>query len=445
MVPKTGPDSYQVLPHTETNIVSINCKQFQQSNGSFTNCPGRGSSGRMMDSISSASTASGLARNHSKVDKSGFTYVGRSYGVGSSVGLDLLLSDVGEILRYNYSEKGYLTEANCIYNSTSAWGHSGILTGEDCCLGIPNVWSAQGQRPNEDSSTENHYAQTALGRTTGGVVSLSAGSEGTTRSGRPPFYVSFAAGSNYAILDKVQCELTFTPAMFDVAVSANNRTIHVSPSFVRNDSSEIEDPVPSGELREWALKALQTLTMVQTTMYVSTIGEAFGNNIRTKLGRPDISLRTGPDQAALSAIQESIEAAMDDILSYLSGASLASGDAAETSGNLQHEVMRVGSPRYLATLFAINLALLVATCAVTLTTKGFRDSPVFDFSDFGAIVAAVRMSEADKSEGGKVGSRGLPVWDGNPSDLKLRKTMLQIDSIGEQNSPPSVTLPLHTS
>lgn len=438
MVPMTGPDSYQILPHSETNVVSVGCQHFQQTNGTFTTCPGTLSSGRLMDSLSSASTISGQARNHSKVDKSGFTYFGRSYGVGASVGLDLLSSNVENILRYNYSETGYLTATKCTYNRTSAWGHSGLVTDQNCCLGVPNVWSANGQRPNEPPTTNNYYSQTAFGRTPADVVSFSAGSEGTTRSGKPPFYLSVAAGTNYAMLDKVQCELTFTPTVFNVTVSVRNRTIQVFPDPIQNDSSEIEDPNPSGELREWSLKALQTLTMVQTTMYVSTVGEALGNNIRTKLGRPSIKLEAGPDQAALPAMQESIEAGMDDILSYISGASLANGSAANISVNLQHEVVRVGTPRYLATLFIVNLALLVAVCVMTFWTKGFCDSPVFDFSDFGAMTAATRLGEA----GEKAHDRGqnVPNWDGDPSDRLLRDTKLQIDSAGAQFSSPTVVL-----
>jgi hypothetical protein len=441
IVPKTGLDSYQVLPHTDTNIVSINCTAFQQTNGTFTTCPGIHSVGRIMDTMSSASTIGGQARNHSKVDKSGFAYVGRSYGVGASVGLELLSDGADDTLRYNYTESGYLTTAKCIYNSTSAWGYGDMVTSEDCCLGVPNVWGARGQRPNEDTSNNNYYSQTAFGNTTAAIVSLSAGSQGSTRSGKPPFYVSIAAGTNYAILDKVQCELLFTPATFNVAVSVKNRTVQVSPYLVRNDSFEIDDPEPSGELREWSLKALQTLTMVQTTMYVSTIGEALGNNIRTKLDHPLIDLGAGQDETALPAIQESIEAAMDDILSYLSGASLASGDATTASGTLQQQVVRVGTPRYLATLFIFNLALLLAACIMTFMTKGFCDSPVFDFSDFGAITAATRLSESDdRGERRHYEGRSLSEWDGDPTDRLLRDTKVQIDNVGVQHSSPSVTL-----
>jgi hypothetical protein len=90
-----------------------------------------------MDTMSSASTVGDQARNHSKIDKSGFAYVGRSYGVGASVGLELLSDGAENTLRYNYSEPGYLTTAKCIYNSTSAWEYGDMVTSEDCCLGVP--------------------------------------------------------------------------------------------------------------------------------------------------------------------------------------------------------------------------------------------------------------------------------------------------------------------
>jgi hypothetical protein len=137
IVPRTGPDPYQVLPHTDTNIVSINCTAFEQTNGTFTTCPGIHSVGRIMDTMSSASTIGDQARNHSKINKSGFAYVRRSYGVGASVGLQLLSNGAENTLRYNYSEPGYLTTAKCIYNSTSAWEYGDVVMSEDCCLGVP--------------------------------------------------------------------------------------------------------------------------------------------------------------------------------------------------------------------------------------------------------------------------------------------------------------------
>jgi hypothetical protein len=154
-----------------------------------------------------------------------------------------------------------------------------------------------------------------------------------------------------------------------------------------------------------------------------------------------VEVQAGQDGTALPAIQESIQAAMDDILSYLSGASLVSGDATEVPGTLEHKVVRVGTPRYLATLFILNIALLLAACIMKFMTKGFCDTPLFNFSDLGAITAATRLSESeDRGERTHYGGQSLPGWDGDLKDRLLRDTKLQIDNVGAQHSSPSVTL-----
>lgn len=60
-------------------------------------------------------------------------------------------------------------------------------------------------------------------------------------------------------------------------VSVESRTIDVSESTTQKS---IDDPEPRGELREWTLKSLQDLSMVQTTLYTSVVGDAFSSNIR---------------------------------------------------------------------------------------------------------------------------------------------------------------------
>jgi hypothetical protein len=87
--------------------------------------------------------------------------------------------------------------------------------------------------------------------------------------------------TNIKLLIQVQCEVNFIPTMFNVSVSIASRTVIVSEI---TKQKSIDDPEPRGELREWALKSLQDLTMVQTTLYTSVVGDAFRSNIQNSLG-----------------------------------------------------------------------------------------------------------------------------------------------------------------
>ena len=79
---KAGQGSYPFLQAYDPKAaISDYCWRSTQLNGTFSNCPSREKSGLIIQSLSTASTAAGEARNHSKLDNSGYSYVDRSYGV----------------------------------------------------------------------------------------------------------------------------------------------------------------------------------------------------------------------------------------------------------------------------------------------------------------------------------------------------------------------------
>lgn len=105
------------------------CWQTTQANGTFTSCPGKYQSGALLASASSATTVDGSPRNHSKIsDTTAYQYTGRSYGVGSIVGLSVDVPEISTLYGYNYTELGYLTTVGCAYNNFSLW----LLALEDC-------------------------------------------------------------------------------------------------------------------------------------------------------------------------------------------------------------------------------------------------------------------------------------------------------------------------
>lgn len=249
--------------------IYVNCTRVTQTNGTFTNCPGRELAGAVIDAINTAGNVEGAPRNHSKPDNSGYTYIGRSYGVGARVGL-MEEPELGNIEGFEYSEVGYRTECTCIYNDSAAWDLESRFTDNDG--GTPNLFLINGDRPNdppgEGGALGNGYVVPSFGMDPDTSVAVTAGSCCGTKVGDPPFYVSLFGGSFYNFLDKVQCEISFTPTKFDIAVSVDNRTISVSP---QQPNSTVEDPEPRGALKEWTLRGLQSLTMVQTTLYMSTV------------------------------------------------------------------------------------------------------------------------------------------------------------------------------
>ena len=106
------------------NLVN-NCQQVQDRRGFVPSCPVPALQPLLLLSARTATTMDDSPRLHAKFDNSDWTFIGRSYGVGSSVALAFpQLSNnatVNGTEKYHYLENGYLSNVTCIKNSTSAF------------------------------------------------------------------------------------------------------------------------------------------------------------------------------------------------------------------------------------------------------------------------------------------------------------------------------------
>jgi hypothetical protein len=80
--------------------------------GDFSFFPVYPYGGRILDTAASATANSPAAnQSHAKYDNTRYSYSGRSYGAGSSVGLRGEVIGIDNLVRYNYSERGYKADA----------------------------------------------------------------------------------------------------------------------------------------------------------------------------------------------------------------------------------------------------------------------------------------------------------------------------------------------
>ncbi|KAL6897702.1 hypothetical protein GGI43DRAFT_100112 [Trichoderma evansii] len=97
----------------------------QNLKGRFSYSVGNQLLGNLLASASSATTIDGSPRIHEKLDESKFTYIDRSYGIGSSIGrVDEKTLDNNLALRYAFQETGYKADVNCSYNASSEFSLS---------------------------------------------------------------------------------------------------------------------------------------------------------------------------------------------------------------------------------------------------------------------------------------------------------------------------------
>jgi hypothetical protein len=263
--------------------------------------------------ILNTATDIGYNQTHVKHDRSRFSYSGRSYGVGSSVGLAGVVLKETNLQYYNYSEVGYDAQVQCIVNSTSAWQI--FLEDRLNIPGIPNAYVALGSLPNSDYVEGENITSVRYGSLSYGndftmpwkpdptqfswdpegypVLGFSSNTEivaiaGLSRNQRNIFGISaFSQGgssqvvaSKYAFLNNTQCEVNFTLTLFDIRVDSIGRTINVTKNSSLGPEDELKfDPSTAtygsglGMLAQRAMRQVMTLAMINLSVYTSVIGD----------------------------------------------------------------------------------------------------------------------------------------------------------------------------
>ena len=188
------------------------------ANGIFAYNVGLTFEGDLLSSAATGTIVDGNPRQHWKLDNTGFTYSGRSYGVGSSVGRmndDTLTLNSDVAISYTYQEIGYRAEVNCIHNDTSEF----ILAPYDDIK-----WAAVGFMPNSNGNREESMY---IGRGTSSIVAIGV----TFVLVNGTQYLAIASGANYASLNMTQCSINYIPTIFDVSIGLQSRNITVTPAM----------------------------------------------------------------------------------------------------------------------------------------------------------------------------------------------------------------------
>lgn len=403
----SGPGSYSFLQHREVDPIDNGCWSSVQVNGTFSNCPGLFLSPKLLEAATTSSNASNATLHvHLKPDNSEYRYVGRSFGVGSAVGLSHI-SSPRQTVSYHWKELGFMTSFSCAYNQTSAWRLTHNVTNADASAGIPYIYYALGRLPNANySEMRDFYAQTSLSSDPDSIVALA-----TRMNPRSPVdesvsssaIVAIAAGAMYSRLNNIQCTISFKPQRFNIEVSTIDRVIKVTsdPSSDQMSLAKL-NPEPRGQLEKEAITSLRSISLVQTTLYVSTLGDAFQRSITalanrtTPLSQNDSEV---PDALVLRAVQDSFEAVMDDILGLLQATALTqSGSWEVKSIGVKHGVVKIGTKGFVLATATVHFVMFPIMTVIILTTKLFKSSIKFDFADIGSLAVAVHNSGLQDDE-----------------------------------------------
>ncbi|KAF8188896.1 hypothetical protein K438DRAFT_1972079 [Mycena galopus ATCC 62051] len=320
-VPVFGPDpNNEFWNHTNTGkLTDFEWPVTRNSKGVFSYTPAALLQGVILNAAVTATSGSGPhMHTHPKNDNSRLTYVGRSFGVGSSAGLEdgyfnvlsqvngSALNTVSSVLGYSYQELGYSTNVQCIRNTSSGWDITPYSIAADGTF--PNDYLAVGPLPNSQFNASTmtfspeYYATLGL-RNDSQIVAL----VGLSHAPSNIFAIATGNGS-YDVLDKVQCEVHFTPFTFDVFVNMTSLAITVIPlvnSTIDMDPTSSQFGAQLGVIPQIIMRQVTFLSMMNTNLYTSVLGTVFMSSIANVAAARNTS--TNDTATIMEAISTSLE------------------------------------------------------------------------------------------------------------------------------------------
>ncbi|KAL6364578.1 hypothetical protein LRP88_01981 [Fusarium phalaenopsidis] len=392
--------------------------------GTFSYVAWKTRTGLLLNAVSQASSRDSSTPQHQKLDATGFTYHGRSYGVGAAVGLvqPQLINDIsGTIQNYSFYEHGYKCEVSCQYNKSSqlSWIKSDLVTTPGGIYAPQGFW-VNGDLPN---GVWNGFPTWAV-LTEDFATALAA------VNSQSRYMYGFLAGKAYMALNQTQCEAKFSPTRFKVDVDVSAKNISVVPAGKGLDID------PSRALVNISFQGVGYLSQTLTTLYTSVLGDSFLRNIDNVRARNNRTETV--DQDVLNAVEEGLEVLIDNFLGSSGAAQVALlQETKSTQGFVVLEAYRIGNfpiaTTTLSLVAIIGLAALGKFKTLGLWRK-ISSQPDTDFLDFKTAIVSVAKG---------AGSTLDPVkdWNGNSDDTTVGR--LEVKATESTSALELIEDPMH--
>lgn len=374
----------------------------QNTHGRFSYSVALDFLGSLLASASSATPIEPGLRQQRKIDNSRYTYMGRSYGMGSTAGLvDDNIEGNRHARLYAYQEDGYRADVDCIYNETS-----------DFRLEESKqhwVYTARGMLPDSDDTEE--YSS-YVGHDGTSVVAIGVGHfKNASDPELPPRrYLAFATGESYAFLNKVQCSVDFHPTKFNVTVNIEGRNITVNPA----DILGVGDIDPTRRLKGTLLRQFELIANDETNLYVSMVGSAFNASItdlKTSIAAGNSPQKSNESDIVLEGVRNSITAMADDMLGAYAAAQVMIGNFSQTTpATIRVSAIAIGEFKYAISVFILNVVVIGLFIAEVIRTSWWSGMPEFDMTDLRYVAVAAStggMGLGNLASGKKIEEAGL--------------------------------------
>ncbi|KAK4449598.1 hypothetical protein QBC34DRAFT_404443 [Podospora aff. communis PSN243] len=359
-----------------------------------TNCPVP----TLNDNLLRAAVAAVSMKPNSSIatDSSGYSSIGRSYGVGHGVGITpgLTQPELESKLTstFSFHEPGYETTVTCIKNTSSALGFHHHVPGDD--VSIPNIWALAGNLPNTISASSEFYPITTWRSPNFENLTAWAAVHNpyTTTS-----FLSIAAGpQKYSLFNQTQCQFTFTPRLFLITANTTSRTIHRLPLPNHPPPQSLPQSLPASVIR-----TLNLLSRMKSSLYVSELGETLHSALKSYAAFNAIP--TDDHASAVLPMASLFFTSMaDQILGAYANAQIFIAKDTQPLEIVSSscKAVKLGSSFYTFIVLGFNLAVVLLVGVGLVLTKLWRDLPSWDSRSVWDLVTA---SMAARGGGGDEG------------------------------------------
>lgn len=422
-VPKYGPASAHIWGHL-TWVAPEQSKHMP--NGIFSYSPNYDLLGLILTQAASASNIGNATQPIiRKLDNTRYSYVGRSYGVGSSVGLVDESFAQNTTQGYKYNENGYSTHVQCVFNRTSDWTISdAIVDSNPDPSALPNIYMVAGTLANGNAE---HYAACGL-QSPDNIFAL----VGSSNQNKNVFAI--AAGQSYIALDKIQCTVNFTAAEFHISVNQTERLITVE---LLANGSDVRDIEPTGNITAITMRMPTSFSQQHACdLYTSLVGNTFLRNIDVVASRDNTEPNSNTTEHVLRGVQDSLTSMLDNTLLAFSSAQLMiPHDVYTVPVVLTSKAVRIGESGYIYAVAAINFAIVSLSLFELIRTRIWKGLSRFDFTDVRSLVIGVAKGgtviaeEVEKACGQHdAGNRSR-----SSEDRALGRIRVRLESLGQDS------------
>ena len=348
----------------------------------MTTCPALDLASALMASARTATSLHG-PHLHTKLDNNDWTYIGRSYGVGSSQGLfEPTKLDQNSANSFSYMETGYNATVSCKNTTINSLNFYFYTT---------------------DTSSTLAYADTLT--TPSKNMSIPLYQVDLQDEGQPFFawatcfncsastdhlLATYDIGNWYAGLGNNLCSVAFRPTMFNVTVSVTNSTITVLPT-AQKATFDLDNT-----LAEAVMNDLDLFSRTSSNTGVSALGVAVSYNVKTVN-----ATQPGLEASRLYnvALEGFVTSLLDDLLvARATEQMIIYQNHTDVDVQAVSPAVVIGTRLFHYAQLCVCIGLTIVYCVEALRTRFWAELPTFNFVETASLAdAAMRGREGRRS------------------------------------------------